>query len=161
MTDVPALPPLSQGPDALPGAVLRMTDQEAETAFVASAGRHDGKPVWPHCGCPTVYECRRPNGALRFRCKACRKDFAITSRDLFAFHKMPLRNYLAAIAIFVQRGQGQVRAGAVPRSGRAVQDRVRAGAQAARGDGVRVEGDARSAAKARRSKSMAPISAAT
>jgi hypothetical protein len=33
------------------------------------------------------YECRRPNGALRFRCKACRKDFSLTSGTLFAFHK--------------------------------------------------------------------------
>jgi hypothetical protein len=38
----------------------------------------------------TVYVCRRPNGSLQFRCKACRKDFPIMSGTLFAFHKMPL-----------------------------------------------------------------------
>jgi transposase-like protein len=58
--------------------VMRMTDEEAETVF-RSVRWEDGKAVCPHCGCPTVYECRRPSGALRFRCKACRKDFSITS----------------------------------------------------------------------------------
>jgi transposase-like protein len=86
--------------------VLRMTDAEAETAF-RSVRWKDGKPVCPHCECPTVYECRRPNGASRFRCKACRKDFSVTSGTLFAFHKMPLRQYLAAIAIFVNEVKGK------------------------------------------------------
>ena len=27
----------------------------------------------PHCGCLIVYFCRRPSGAARWRCKACRK----------------------------------------------------------------------------------------
>jgi transposase-like protein len=87
-------------------AVLRMTDGEAESVF-RSVRWTDGKAVCPHCECPTVYECRRPSGALRFRCKACRKDFSITSGTLFAFHKMPLRNYLAAIAIFCNEVKGK------------------------------------------------------
>jgi transposase-like protein len=90
------------------GAALRMTDQEAETAF-RSLRWHatDGKPVCPHCECSTVYEARRPNGASRYRCKACRKDFSVTSGTLFAFHKMPLRTYLAAIAIFCNEVKGK------------------------------------------------------
>src|SRR6195256_3766176 len=55
--------------------------------------------------CP--YECRRPNGLLRFRCRACREDFTITSGTLFAFHKLPLRGYLAAIAIFCNEVKGK------------------------------------------------------
>jgi transposase-like protein len=86
--------------------VLRMTNGEAEDAF-RSVRWPDGKAICPHCECPTVYECRRPSGALRFRCKACRKDFSITSGTLFAFHKMPLRNYLAAIAIFCNEVKGK------------------------------------------------------
>jgi len=39
--------------------------------------------------------------ALRFRCKACREDFSITSGTLSAYHKLPLRTYLAATAIFI------------------------------------------------------------
>jgi transposase-like protein len=86
--------------------VLRMTDGEAETVF-RNVRWADGKASCSHCGCPTVYECRRQIGALRFRCKACRKDFSITSGTLFAFHKMPLRTYLAAIAIFVNEVKGK------------------------------------------------------
>ena len=63
--------------------------------------------VCPHCGCETVYECRRPSVALRFRCKASRKDFSITAGTILAFHKMPLRNYLAAIAIFCDEVKGK------------------------------------------------------
>ncbi len=87
-------------------SVMRMSDLEAETVF-RSVRWTDGKAVCVHCGCPTVYECRRPSGALRFRCKACRKDFSITSGTLFAFHKMPLRQYLAAIAIFINECKGK------------------------------------------------------
>ena len=83
-----------------------MTDMEAEAAF-RSVRWTGGAAICPHCECPTVYECRRPNGALRFRCKACRKDFSITSGTLFAFHKMPLRIYLAAIAIFLNEVKGK------------------------------------------------------
>ena len=86
--------------------VLRMTEAEAEEAFLRVRWA-DGKPVCPRCGCTIVYEARRPNGASRYRCKACRKDFSVTSGTLFAFHKMPLRNYLAAIAIFCNEVKGK------------------------------------------------------
>ncbi|MCW3474418.1 IS1595 family transposase [Limobrevibacterium gyesilva] len=90
------------------GQVMRMTDGQVEATFKAIRwAATNGKPVCPHCECPTVYEARRPSGALRFRCKACRKDFSITSGTLFAFHKMPLRNYLAAIAIFCNEVKGK------------------------------------------------------
>jgi len=87
---------------------MRMSDQEAETMFAAIRwAETKGKAVCPHCGCPTCYEARRPSGALRFRCKACRKDFSVTSGTLFAFHKLPLRTYLAAIAIFCNEVKGK------------------------------------------------------
>ncbi len=89
-------------------AVLRMSDQEAEAAFIRIRwAATEGKPICPHCECPTVYDCRKANGSARWRCKACRKDFSITSGTLFAFHKMPLRNYLAAIAIFCNEVKGK------------------------------------------------------
>src|SRR5215469_13047180 len=89
-------------------AVLRMSDEEAERAFVRIRWHQtSGKPVCPRCGCETVYDCRKTNGAPRWRCKACRKDFSVTSGTIFAFHKMPLRNYLAAIAIFVNEVKGK------------------------------------------------------
>ncbi len=89
-------------------AVLRMTDNQAEKLFASLRWTEtQGKAVCPHCGCPTCYEARRPNGALRFRCKACRKDFSLTSGTLFAFHKLPLQTYLAAIAIFCNEVKGK------------------------------------------------------
>jgi transposase-like protein len=89
-------------------AVLRMSDEEAEAAFCRIRwGQTDGKPVCPNCRCEIVYNCRKTNGAPRWRCKACRKDFSVTSGTLFAFHKMPLRTYLAAIAIFCNEVKGK------------------------------------------------------
>lgn len=88
--------------------VFRMSDAEAETMFrKVRWAATDGAPVCPHCGGLDAYEARRPNGSLRFRCKACQKDFTVTSGTLFASHKMPLRAYLAAIAIFCNEVKGK------------------------------------------------------
>jgi transposase-like protein len=85
-----------------------MGDEEAERVFVRLRwADNKGDPYCPHCGCPTVYMARRPHGAPRWRCKACRKDFSVTSGTLFAFHKMPLRSYLMAIAIFANEVKGK------------------------------------------------------
>ena len=43
--------------------VMRMSDAEAEATFMGL--RWAAGVVCVHCGCPTVYECRRPSGALR------------------------------------------------------------------------------------------------
>jgi transposase-like protein len=88
--------------------VLKLSDRDAEAVFASLRWPEtDGKAVCVHCGCPTCYECRRPNGALRFRCKACRKEFSLTSGTLFAFHKLPLQTYLAAVAIFCNEVKGK------------------------------------------------------
>jgi transposase-like protein len=85
-----------------------MSDEDAETTFrKVRWAETNGQPVCPACGGLDAYDCRRPNGASRFRCKACRKDFSITSGTLFASHKMPLRGYLAAIAIFCNQVKGK------------------------------------------------------
>src|SRR4051812_44038511 len=88
--------------------VFRMTDEQAEAMFAKVRWADtDGKPVCPACGGLDAYDCRRPNGAPRFRCRACKKDFSITSGTLFASHKLPLRGYLAAIAIFCNEVKGK------------------------------------------------------
>ena len=98
--------------------VARMSKQEAETTFACIRwSETDGKPVCPRCGCLDAYDCRRPNGAPRWRCRAkeCRADFSLTSGTLFAFHKLPLQMYLLAIAIFVNEVKGKSqRAGSQP-----------------------------------------------
>jgi transposase-like protein len=89
-------------------SVFRMTDAEAETTFRemrwADTG---GAPVCPHCGGVDPYEFRRAKGSLRFECRACGKDFSLTSGTLFAAHKLPLRGYLAAIAVFCNEVKGK------------------------------------------------------
>jgi hypothetical protein len=71
-------------------SVMRMSDDEAERVFVKLRwSDNDGKAFCPHCGCLIVYSCRRPNGAPRWRCKACRKDFSVTSETLFFSPKDP------------------------------------------------------------------------
>lgn len=88
--------------------VLRMTDVEAETTLKRIRWVDtNGQAVCSHCGSLTVYECRRPSGASRWRCKDCGKDFSITSGTLFASHKMPLRGYLGAIAVFCNEVKGK------------------------------------------------------
>lgn len=88
--------------------VLRMSDADAEAVFAAIRWTAtDGRPVCPACACDAVYDCRRSNGTPRWRCKACRKDFSLTSGTLFAFHKLVLRIYLAAIVIFVNEVKGK------------------------------------------------------
>jgi transposase-like protein len=89
-------------------SLFRMSDAEAEATFRAVRWPDTaGEPVCPHCGSLDAYECRRPSGALRFRCSACRKDFSITAGTLFASRKLPLKGYLAAIAIFCNEVKGK------------------------------------------------------
>lgn len=88
--------------------VFRMSEGEAETAFRKIRWHETaGEPVCPECGGVEPYEYRRPTGLLRFRCKACGKNFSITSGTLFASHKAPLRAYLAAIAVFMNEVKGK------------------------------------------------------
>jgi transposase-like protein len=88
--------------------VFRMSDAEAEAMFCkVHWPETDGAPVCLHCGGLDAYECRRANGSLRFRCKTCKKDFTVTSGTLFASHKLPLKGYLAAIAIFCNEIKGK------------------------------------------------------
>ena len=88
--------------------VFGMTDAEVEAAFRALRwAATAGAPVCPTCRSPDAYDCRRPNGAMRFRCRGCQRDFSVTSGTLFASHKRPLRTYLAAIAIFCNELKGK------------------------------------------------------
>jgi transposase-like protein len=88
--------------------VMRMTDTGVENVFLRLRWPDtDGKPVCPDCGCPTCFTCRRTGGQPRWRCTACRHDFSLTSRTLFAWHKLPLRSYLLAVAVFCNEVKGK------------------------------------------------------
>ena len=87
---------------------MRMSDRGVENVFLRLRWpATDGKPVCPGCGCMICYACPRPTGRSRWRCKACRSDFSITSGTLFAWHKLPLRTYLLAIAAFCNEVKGK------------------------------------------------------
>ena len=84
--------------------VARLSDEEAFAKF-CELRWHDngGKPYCPHCGGLESYSI-----ATRriFKCKACRKQFSATSGTLFASRKLAHRDYLLAIAIFVNGAKG-------------------------------------------------------
>jgi transposase-like protein len=88
--------------------VFRMSDEQAEAMFCKVRWPDtQGKPVCPRCGGLDAYVARRTNGSARFRCIACKADFTITSGTLFDSHKLPLRSYLAAIAVFCNEVKGK------------------------------------------------------
>ena len=89
--------------------IMRMSDNGVENVFLRLRWPDtDGKPVCPGCGCTICYACPRSTTGLRWRCKACRGDFSITSGTLFAWHKLPLRTYLLAIVAFCNEVKGIV-----------------------------------------------------
>ncbi len=88
--------------------VFRMSDEEAEATFRSLRWEETkGAAICPKCGSLDAYEFRRKTGALRFECRACKAEFSLTSGTLFASHKLPLRVYLAAIAIFCNEVKGK------------------------------------------------------
>ena len=88
--------------------VMRLSNEDAETMFARIRWPETcGEPVCPLCGGTAVYNVRRPNGPARWRCKACVKEFTITSGTLFAWNKMPVQTYLSAIAIFCNEVKGK------------------------------------------------------
>jgi transposase-like protein len=88
--------------------VMRLEDAEAWQIFRKVRWPDtDGEPVCPRCDCQSCRNYPRRNGALRLRCTACEYDFSPTSGTLFAHHKLPIRTYLAAIAIFCNEVKGK------------------------------------------------------
>lgn len=91
-----------------------MSEIDAEERFASIRwAEHGGRPQCPHCPNPTtIYDCRRPHperptGASRYRCKACRKDFSVTSGTPLAWHKKSFKQMLFAILAFVNEVKGK------------------------------------------------------
>ena len=84
--------------------VARMSEDEARSLFRSIRWADtDGEPVCPRCGCFAVNEYKsRPI----FKCKGCGHQFSITSGTIFASRKMPVRDILLAIAMFVNGAKG-------------------------------------------------------
>jgi transposase-like protein len=84
--------------------IMRMTDDEAHTRFQAIRwADNGGEPFCRRCECTAVYAF-----ATRriWKCKACNHQFSVTSGTIFSSRKLPIRDYLAAIAIFVNAVKG-------------------------------------------------------
>ncbi|MFY9696073.1 MAG: IS1595 family transposase [Xanthobacteraceae bacterium] len=60
-------------------------------------------PLCPRCGCLDSYTYKTRKV---FRCRGCSHQFTVTSGTIFASRKMPIRDYLLAIAIFVNGAKG-------------------------------------------------------
>lgn len=81
-----------------------MSDDEAHARFVAIRFADNGGAAFcPRCNCTAVYAYA---SRRIWKCKACGHQFSVTSGTIFASRKLPIRDYLAAIAIFVNAVKG-------------------------------------------------------
>lgn len=84
--------------------IAKMTEKQSETFFRKIRWvETNGKPICPSCGSFSHY-----NVSTRsiWKCKDCKKQFSVTSGTLFSSHKLPLKTYLMAIAIFTNEVKG-------------------------------------------------------
>jgi hypothetical protein len=59
---------------------MRMSGRGVENVFLRLRWPDtDARSVCPSCGCMIYYACPRSASQPRWRCKACRRDFSITS----------------------------------------------------------------------------------
>ncbi len=84
--------------------IMRMSDDQARKAFQAIRWADtDGDPVCPECGGVEHYNIKtRPV----WKCKACAKQFSVTSGTIFHSRKLAVRDILAAIAVFINGAKG-------------------------------------------------------
>jgi MFS family permease len=64
-----------------------------------------GEPVCPDCGCCEAYKITTRR---KFKCKACHRQFSVTSGTIFASRKMAFVDLLAAICITINASKGWV-----------------------------------------------------
>ena len=85
-------------------SVARMSDEEARATFQRIRwADNGGEPHCPECGCLKVYGLKtRPV----WKCSGCMYQFSVTAGTIFADRKRPIRDYLLAIAIFVNGAKG-------------------------------------------------------
>lgn len=91
--------------------VARMSEEEARITFEKLRWADtDGEPVCSVCGCTESYIINTSSpmnkSIRRYKCKACRAQYTVTSGTLFANHKLELRTYLMAIIIFANAVKG-------------------------------------------------------
>lgn len=81
-----------------------MSDTQARTAYRNIRWSDtDGEPVCPECGCCDSYDLKTRQV---YKCKACHKQYSITSGTIFHSRKLAVRDILAAIAVFINGAKG-------------------------------------------------------
>jgi transposase-like protein len=84
--------------------VFAMTDDEAFGLFKNLRWGDAEEVACPCCGVIDKHYFIRTR--RQWRCKDCKHTFSVTSGTIFAFHKLPLKVYLGAIAIFTNAVKG-------------------------------------------------------
>src|SRR5437763_2309141 len=81
-----------------------MSDEEAHATFCRIRwADNGGKPHCPRCG---SLDARKLATRPVWKCKDCKYQFSVTAGTIFADRKRPIRDYLLAIAIFVNGAKG-------------------------------------------------------
>ncbi|MDP1544392.1 MAG: IS1595 family transposase [Anaerolineales bacterium] len=83
--------------------IFTLTDEAAFDLFRESRWG-EGDPICPSCGCIDSHYFI--NTRKQWRCKDCNHTFSVTSGTLFAHHKLPLRVYIGAVALFTNTAKG-------------------------------------------------------
>lgn len=84
--------------------VMELTDDQAFSLFKEVRWGAGEEVTCPCCGVVGKHYFQRTR--KQWRCKDCNHTFSVTSGTIFAFHKLPLRVYLAAIAIYTNAVKG-------------------------------------------------------
>ena len=84
--------------------IARMSDAEAFAVFKELRWGKGDEVACPVCGVIGKHAFRRDR--RQWKCADCGHTFSLTSGTIFANHKLPLKTYLAAIAIFANAVKG-------------------------------------------------------
>ena len=84
--------------------VMQMSNAEAFTVFKELRWGAGDEVACPCCGVVGKHAFRRDR--RQWKCSDCGHTFSVTSGTIFANHKLPLKTYLAAIALFSNAVKG-------------------------------------------------------
>ena len=84
--------------------VARMADEEAFKVFKELRWGAGDEVTCPCCGVIGKHAFRKDR--RQWRCLDCGHTFSVTAGTIFANHKLPLKTYLAAIAIYANAAKG-------------------------------------------------------
>jgi transposase-like protein len=88
-------------------SVRKVLDMSDDQAFALFKELRWGKREEVACpSCSAIGKHYFQHTRKQWRCKDCNHTFSVTSGTIFAFHKLPLKVYLAAIAIYTNAVKG-------------------------------------------------------